>query len=122
MNTGIYGWISRAGSLLNRLAATLIDGVVHPTRVGDTAINKKADAAEYPGALRRIGLLVNGPFGSTGLPFSESFEIELLELYGSPRVKQTNPGSGQGPKCALVRWGRPFASFAVGSDEECQSD
>ena len=30
---------------------------------------KKADAVEHPGVLNRVGLLVNGPPGTAGLPF-----------------------------------------------------
>ena len=32
--------------------------------------NKKADVAECPKAFDHVGLLVNGPTGSTGLPFN----------------------------------------------------
>ena len=42
-------------------------------------VKKKADVAEPPEGFNHVGLLVNQPPGTAGLPFNESSEIEFHE-------------------------------------------
>lgn len=41
---------------------------------------KKADEAETPQGFNHVGLLLNQPPGTAGLPFNKSSELEFREL------------------------------------------
>jgi hypothetical protein len=61
-----------------------------------SGVIKKADAAEHPEAFSHVGLLVNGPPGTAGLPFNQSSDDigfivslnPLNQLYDVPVGKQ----------------------------------
>jgi hypothetical protein len=54
---------------------------------------KKADVAEHPEVLHHVGLLIDGPPGLAGLPFSESSDSQKRASsvsYRAKREKQTD--------------------------------
>ena len=75
---------------------------------------KKADEAATPKGFNHVGLLVNRPPGSAGLPFNKSSELEFRDLVGAAL---TSTLSGADPATELKKAHEQFRPILERSEK-----